>query len=55
MCPETRARRGKDPGRSAHDSKRIALGEALQEGERSGIAEDYSLEVLLDELDAESD
>lgn len=38
-----------------YDAKRAALREALEEGERSGIAEDYSLEVLLDELDAESD
>jgi Bacterial antitoxin of ParD toxin-antitoxin type II system and RHH len=30
-----------------------ALRQALEEGERSGIAEDYSLEGLLAELDAE--
>ena len=36
-----------------YDAKKAALHEALEEGERSGIAEDYSLEALLAELDAE--
>ena len=36
-----------------YDVKKAALGQALEEGERSGIAEDYSLEGLLAELDTE--
>jgi putative addiction module CopG family antidote len=36
-----------------YDVKKAALRQALEEGERSGIAEDYSLEGLLAELDAE--
>ncbi len=36
-----------------YDAKKAALRQALKEGERSGIAEDYSLEGLLAELDAE--
>ena len=35
------------------DPKIAELRQALEEGERSGIAEDYSLEGLLAELDAE--
>jgi len=36
-----------------YDARKTALRQALDEGERSGIAEDYSLEGLLAELDAE--
>ena len=36
-----------------YDAKRAALRRALEAGERCGIAEGYSLEVLLAELDAE--
>jgi len=36
-----------------YDARKMALRQALEEGERSGIAEDYSLEGLLAELDAE--
>ena len=36
-----------------YDAKKAALRAALEEGERSGIAEDYSLEGLLAELHAE--
>jgi len=36
-----------------YDVKKAALRQALEEGERSGIAEDYSLEGLLAELDTE--
>ena len=36
-----------------YDAKTAAIRRALEEGERSGIAEDYSLEGLLAELDAE--
>ncbi len=43
-----------DPSPAAeHDAHIAALREALEEGERSGIVEDYSLEGLLAELDAE--
>jgi antitoxin ParD1/3/4 len=34
--------------------KLAALRQALKEGEESGVAEDYSLEGLLEELDSES-
>ncbi len=36
-----------------YDAKKAAVRDALEEGERSGVAEDYSLEGLLAELDAE--
>ena len=36
-----------------YDAKKAALREALEAGDRSGIAEDYSLQGLLAELDAE--
>lgn len=38
-----------------YDAKLQALRQALEEGERSGIAEDYSLEGLLAELDNETE
>ena len=36
-----------------YDAKKAALRQALQEGERSGIAEDFALEGLLGELHGE--
>ena len=36
-----------------YDAGKATIRQALEEGERSGIAEDYSLEGLLAELDAE--
>ena len=36
-----------------YDAKKAAIRQALEEGERSGIAEDYSFEGLLSELDAD--
>jgi putative addiction module CopG family antidote len=36
-----------------YGARKAAIRQALEEGERSGIAEDYSLEGLLAQLDAE--